>query len=762
MVTVEYRPSCMLLLVLLIGLVMLAAGGIFFAPRYGWIADIILIALLVCAAMFACRTYVTFPTIDPVLEKRKTHLGMVDANPVYEEGACVFTVHLVEEETNRALPYRMKVRAESLRSAPSYGDVVVLNGSVRIPSRARNPAGFDGRAYYRRKGIHYLMYTSGDGVHSVFNSILSPFRQFLLYPLKRSCVRSIEERLAKPYSSLLLGLTVGQRGDVSDEIRSVFSDAGIIHILAVSGLHVGILSFFFLMVLRSLRVRFSVAIMISCIGIVLYALLVDLRAPVMRASLMFIFVMFGMLMQRRVLLVNIIACSALVLLLFRPEDIFDPGFQLSYAATFSIVIFHRRIVDLFPGRIQKKRLVKRFLLLPFAVSLSAQMGTAPIVAFHFFRCSVIAPLSNVIMVPLVFFAIPVGFLMVAGNVLHPLLGKIFAAPCWYSLHGILRISGLFASLPCSAIWVRRPGISFMVLYYAGIVVFLVPRGRRRMVAVVLFVLIVLNVVVYARVWHAFHPHMAVHFLDVGQGDGMVVELADQHVVVIDGGVRNAFVDYGESVILPFLRSKGIRRIHAVVVTHPDADHCGGLISLLENVEVGYLLVNGEQESSHLYQTLLDTAKRGGIPVYAVHRGEVMHVGITPFYVLHPPQASHHYLLSSNERSIVLKCGYGNTSFLLTGDYANRFMPIPSWTLGSTVLKFPHHGAYLRDADAFLEQVGPVVSVFSVGERNRFGHPEPGNIRILKAMGTRIYRTDRCGAVTVRVTGRGMETGTMCR
>ncbi len=757
----EYRPSCAVLLMVLIGLLILVAGGLLFSRRCPWIADIMLLALLGCAAMLSYCVFAQFPVLDPVLPDQKAYLGVIDTSPAYEEDACVFTVRLIEGESRRVLPYRMQVHAGSLRTALAYGDIVSLEGSVRVPSPARNPGGFNGQGFFKRKGIHYLMYTSHDGVRAVAHRILSPFHQFLLYPVKCACVSIIKRRLAKPYSSLLLGLTVGQRGEVPDAIRAVFTDAGIIHILAVSGLHVGIISFFLLMVLRSLRVRFPLAILISCLGIILYALVVDLRAPVLRATLMFTFIMFGILSQRRILLVNIIAASAVLVLLFRPADIFDPGFQLSYAATFSIVIFHQRLLALFPLWVRKRPYIKRFLLLPFAVSLSAQMGTGPIVAFHFFRCSMIAPLANVVMVPFVFFAIPLGFLMVAGNVVHPLLGKIYAAPTWFSLHGILRVSDFFASLPLSAQWVRRPGLTFMLLYYGGIFAFFFSRGRRRIVVFLMLMLIVLNVVVYARLWHVLHPRMCVHFLDVGQGDALVVELVDGYVVVIDGGVRNAYVDYGERVLLPFLRSKGIRRLHAVVATHPDADHCGGLISLLESVEVGYLLVNGEQKQSRLYRTLLATAQKGGIPVYAVHRGEVLHMGITPFYVLHPPQTSRHLLLSSNERSIVLKCGYGSTIFLLTGDYANRFMPIPPWALGSTVLKFPHHGAPLKNVHVFLEQVDPGFAVISVGKGNRYGHPAPENMHVLRTMECAVYRTDHCGGITITAGTHGMEVSTMC-
>jgi competence protein ComEC len=746
------RPPGFILLMLLIGLLILTAVGTVFGAQWSWIADILFLLLLVCAVLFTFSVHAQFPVIDDTLHTKPVQLGVVESNPVQEQEQCVFTVRLIDPRRQCVLPYRMLVYTESVCNQPAYGDVVALNGSVRIPSCSRNPGGFDARASLLRKGVHYRMYASGGEVHYVAHGMLNPFRQWILYPTKALCTRIIQERLARPYSSLLLGLTVGQRGDVPEEIRSIFSDAGIVHILAVSGLHVGILSFFLLMLFRSLGIRFECAIGITCILIILYALLVDLRAPVIRATIMFVFIMLGLLMQKRIVLVNIVACSAVLMLIFRPYDIFDPGFQLSYAATFSIVMVHQHLIPFFPRWMRAQRVVRNYIVLPFAVSLSAQLGTAPIVAFHFFRCSVIAPISNIIMVPFVFLAIPVGFLMVGGTLIHPLLGRIFAGASWFFLHCIIRLSDMLASIPHSALWVRRPGVTFFVLYYATMLSFVITKGRRRIVTLSVMALLSLNVIVYARLWNSFHPRMYVHFLDVGQGDAMVVEFPDGKTAVIDGGTRNAFVDYGERVLLPFLRSKGIRKLHTVVATHPDVDHYGGLLSLLEEMEVGCLLVNGEHKPSMLYRALLETAKKRAIPVFAVHRGQVVHVGITPLYVLHPPSYSHHRVPSSNERSVVLKCGYGTTSLLLTGDYANGFMPIPSWCLGSTVLKFPHHGAPLAGVYGFVNDVKPRISVISVGKGNPFGHPHPLNQHVLMLQGSSVYRTDRQGAISIGADG----------
>jgi competence protein ComEC len=397
--------------------------------------------------------------------------------------------------------------------------------------------------------------------------------------------------------------------------------------------------------------------------------------------------------------------------------------------------------------------MRNFLVLPFSVSLAAQLGTAPIVAFHFFKCSVIAPLSNIIMVPFVFLAIPSGFLMIAGDMIHPFLGRIFAGTSWFFLNGIVRISDFLAGIPGSAIWVGRPGPLFLVLYYVTMLSFVITRGRRKFAVLVVMLLLSINVALYARLWSSFHPRMQFHFLDVGQGDAIVMEFPDRSVMVVDGGSRNAFVDYGERVLLPFLRSRGIRKIHTVVATHADVDHYGGLLSLLEHMDVGCLLVNGEEKESALYRSLLGLAKKKAIPIFCVHRGQVIHIGSIPLFVLHPPCSVCPHAASSNERSIVLKCGYGSVRFLLAGDYPNDCTPIPSWALRSEVLKFPHHGASLKEVRRFVKHVGPQVTVISVGEGNPFGHPDPANRSVLRSCGSSLYRTDERGAISIWSDGR---------
>lgn len=689
------------------------------------------------------------------IEKLKEYYGVLLQEPFKEKDNHVFTLRLVSNDSSTFLPYVVKVYAEDIGKSIGYGDLVKYKGKLKRPSGVRNPGGFNYCNYLKRKGVYYLTYISEGNIRFVEQLNVNPFINKIVFPVKRHCVKAISKNLDDVHSSLLKGLTVGLRGDIPDKIKEIFSDAGVIHILAVSGLHVGIISFFLFVLFRSLHIPFNISILLSCIFLILYAFLTGLRPSVVRATIMFIFIMMGMLSQRRIIVVNTIAVSAILILIFNPLDLFDAGFQLSYAATFSIVILYEKIYDYFPEALKKKKVISRFVLLPLSVTIAAQLGTAPIIAFYFFKVPLAASLSNLIIVPFVSLVIPSGFITVLGSVIHSLVADLFAGANWILLHIIIKLSTFFSEIPHLRLWVRRPPFIFFLLYYPVIFTFFLLDRKRRVKFIVFASLIIANIFVVSRLYHLFNPQLTIDFLDVSQGDASVIEFPGKQVCVIDAGKRSYFIDYGERVLTPFLRSKGVKTINTVIATHPDVDHYGGLITVLKNFSVKKLMINGSSKRTYLYEKLLETAGNKGIPVYNIHRGEVLWIGDYPFFVLNPP-ILRGLNVPSNEGSIVLKFGYGDYSFLFTGDYPNRIFKVPPDLLDSDILKFPHHGAQFSNPRSFLTKVTPEITTISVGKDNPFGHPVRENIDILDSLGSQIYRTDRDGAIIIRTDGKTID------
>ena len=753
-------PLLNIAVLLLFLLVLLFFLYLFLRLRFFIIIDILLIGALILSGMLAFNTRSLYPVLDKKIETQKQHHGMVLKSPTNNKNNISFIVRLIDRESGMYTPYAVKVFTDELLDDIKCGDIITFSGKIKRPSNARNPGGFMYRDFLWRQGVQYVSYIHAGDIDRVGMVWSNYIIRNVIFPFKEHCIKMSNRYLGAVHSSLLQGLTVGERGNIPAEIKHIFSDAGIIHVLAVSGLHVGILSFFLFILLRSVHVPFRMALFLTCIALIFYVLLIDLRAPVVRATLMFICIMLGMLSQRRIILLNIIAVSALVILAFRPLDLFDIGFQLSYAATFSIVLFQKKMSDALTGRMQSIRNLRKYIIIPFTVSLSAQLGSAPIVAFYFFRCSVIAPLSNLVIIPFVSLAIPSGFLMVAAHTLHPVVSRICAGTTWFLLNCIIRISHFLAEIPYGSLQVGRPSFSFLLMYYFILVGFF--ALKRKLTFFIVALLLVFNIFIFTKVWKTYHPRLTVYFLDVGQGDAAVIEFPGKEVCIIDGGRRSNFIDYGERVIIPFFCSRGISHIHTIIATHPDVDHYGGLISVIEHFPVGKLLVNGSSKESFLYKKLLITAQEKGTPVYTVGRGDVLRVGQHKMYVLNPPSVDFVDILPTNEGSIVLKFGYGKVTFLFTGDFPNKVLKLPHSCLSSTVLKFPHHGASFFELATFLRTVRPEIATISVGRDNPFGHPKGENIQMLKQSGCQVYRTDTDGAITLITDGKTIRTTLMIR
>ena len=719
------------------------------------VIDLLLLFSLFVASMFTFTVRAHLPYREEIKCNAKEHFGMLLQNPIRQGKKIVFNVRLINNEIGSFLPFIAKVYVNELEQDIGYGDVIRFEGWVKEPPLVRNPGEVNYRDFLKRKGIYYITYIKRGDVNCIGHVRVNPFIRKIIFPIKEYCGRAISKNLDTIHGSLLQGLTLGQRGDIPKEIRNFFSDAGVVHILAVSGLHVGIISFFLFILFRGLHIPFNQSIILTCFLLIVYAFLTELRPPVVRATIMFIFIMLGLLSQKRIVLLNIIAASAILILMLNPLDLFDTGFQLSYAATFSIVILHQKIYNCFPKRLKEIKILRNFVILPFSVSLSAQLGTAPIVTFYFFKIPIIAAIANIIIVPLVSLVIPTGFLTAAGSILHPVISRILAAANWFLLHLIIKASMFFSNLPHLLLWVRRPTVLFFVLYYPTLFTFFVLKSRKRAKFFLFASLVILNIIVFTKVWRIYNPVLNVAFLDVSQGDASVIEFPSNEVCIVDGGRRSDYVNYGERVITPFLRSKGIKNVSAVIATHPDVDHYGGLISVVENFNVEKLLINGSPKVTFLYRKLLDTAKNSGVQVYNIRKGEVIWIGDYPLYVFNPPILKGMEFLPSNEGSIVFKFGYGDITFLFTGDFSNRIVKLPLLFMHSTILKFPHHGARFSDERGFLSAINPEITTISVDKNNPFGHPAKVGIAILDSLKSQIYRTDEDGAIILRTDGKAV-------
>ncbi len=635
------------------------------------------------------------------------------------------------------------------------GDAVEIWGRLAAPPAQRNPAGFDYGAYLQRRGIHALLTADAEDVRVLRASEAG---RTLVERARRYVRRQLRRHVAHPGARVVLGaLLLGERHDLDDAVREAFVRTGLMHLLAVSGLHVMLVGWVFYQLLRPLLARAGLPwpwaeplrAALTMGALVFYLLLTGAPASVVRAVIMTGLFVGGALVQRPTRALNTLGVAALVLLALRPAQLFDVGFQLSFAAVGALVTLTPRFDALWPWT---GRGLLRQTGGMLTTSLAATLGTAPLLFYHFGYASFAGLALNLAAIPCTALGLAAGLLMVASGWLGP-LGAVFGAAADFFLQALLHVATWGAR---SMGWTglhHDGGVGLLLIFAAALVaVAQWPRPRLRWRAVFLALLLI-NVHVWTDVARGGAEHLRVLFFEVGQGDAALVSLPRGGHVLIDAGPRTPFTDAGARTLLPHLERFGIHRLDAVVITHPDADHLGGLPALLRGVHVGRVLHGGRAASSALYAEALHVLDSLRIPHEAVQAGDTLQVDPSVVVqVLWPDEAARG--LSENDRSVVLRLRYGETTMLFTGDIeaeaehvlAERYGPL----LESDLVKVAHHGSSTSSTAAFVREVTAggtrgTHAVISASRYNPFGLPRPEVARRWRRYGATVSATPVRGA-----------------
>ncbi len=660
---------------------------------------------------------------------------------------------------------RLQVRLNSGIEAGGYGDQVLVSGRLRSPQPARNPGGFDARTYYGSRGVYALMSVrDAAGYRVTLRNRSISWQTVVIDPLRESIDESIDRTMRGDSAALLKGILLGERRQLPEDLIDTFRTIGLAHILAVSGLHVGLITLVVYTLLFVLRLPRNLVVAGTLGVLVLYAFITNLTPSVIRATIMAALFLVGRQMDRQTDTVNILAVAAIVILLIWPSALFDLSFQLSFLATYAIITGYPRVKDLLPERFSRsERWWARWLRDGLLVSVAAQLGTLPVVAGTFYQVSWMSAVANLFIGPLVFLNTTFGVLTVLTGPLAIEIARLFSAVNALVLYGMIHLSRTFSSVPSALLQVPAPsGLFFLSFYAAGLLLLWNPDGprwRRTRLGLVAF-----SVLVFC---YGLLPERALEItvLDVGQGDAIFIACPNGRTLLVDGGPRSPAYDAGARVIIPFLRAKGHRRVDTIIVTHPHLDHYGGLSAVVESVDVGEIVSSGVTSESGSYHTWRETVERHGIPYRAVVKGDTLvALGDVRGVFLHPDPffVSGASKAHANDVSVVLRLSYGEFSMLLTGDieekaeYAVVRMARAPAALRSTVLKSPHHGSITSSGTAFLNAVDPEAVAVSAGLNNAFRHPSPQVLERYRRRGAAVYRTDLGGAVIIRSDGQSWE------
>ncbi len=674
-----------------------------------------------------------------------------------------------------------------------YGDELLLQGTLARPPGLRNPGGFNYRAYLANHNVFGTLKVKEKDAFLPLRGGLSPViarrsdatfiptKQsqrlrlrsnarndgFLraIFKFKQKLHRIIHTHLELEQAALLSAILLGERSNLSREARDLFTNTGTIHILAISGLHIGLIAFILVALFRFLRFPRRLTFIFSIFLLISYAALSGARPSVVRAAIMAVTILFGFLINREIKIYNSLGFAALLILIFHPHNLFDAGFQLSFLSVISIVYFAPKIEKLFPAR----RGVFFYLIRAFSVSLSAWIGIAPLVAFYFNIVTPVAVLANLVVIPCLFLIVSAGISFLIFACLWAPLGAIFAETCWLSLLGLTALTSFIAKIPWGFFHCSRPGIIFFCAYYALLLLsFNYKKLNISPAKAGIALLLAANFLVWKPLFKTPSGELKVTFLDVGLGDAIFIEFPySGGTLLIDGGDAGE-VDAGRWAILPFLWNKGIDKIDAVLLTHPDNDHVGGLAGVLKNVKVNYVFDNGMPKESTAYNNYKTQIEEKASHYRAIKQGEkILGFPQVELFVIYPQRT---FLVGTgadaNNNSVVLKLAYKDVSFIFCADIQNeaikKLLPYSSM-LESTVIKIPHHGSDEGEAEDYLFQaVSAQLAVISVDRNNRFGFPAPEVMERLRKTGAKVYTTGDNGAVIISTDGKDIRVKTMAK
>ncbi len=637
------------------------------------------------------------------------------------------------------------------------GDVALMVGTAEIPTGRRNPGAFDFSSYLHEKRIHRVMRP-----HSV--ELLT--RPTGIEDLSSAIERTIRRHLCQEPAALLRGLLLGRTDRLSVDIVESFRASGTVHVLAVSGLHTGFILLIAFALLRTLRVPPRAARLATIPLLFAFVMAVGSRPSVVRAALMATVFIATWSIQRRPNPLNAVGLAAITLLLSRPGAAFDLGFRLSFAAVLGIIFMRQPILKIMKCalRCNTDRSCVRscsgaleFLLGAFALSISAQMGVVPIIVSSGGDVSLVAPLANLIVVPLAGASVASGLAMLAIDPVAPEAAHVLAAATWATLRALIVVVRLVGEVPAASVTLPTSLATPLALTVIASAVSL--RARRRKTVLCLRAVTAATVLIglVTLLTGPGRTHTRVIFFDVGQGDCALIEVPFGRRVLVDAGPAALGwngPDSGRDVIVPYLRSRGIRSLDALVITHAHADHYGGAAAVLSSVRVDRLVVTADFIKAERVPWLLEQADAAGTRVVTLAPGDSLRLGSDCALVCLAPSdlwASH--TSNENDRSIVLSARLDGLNVLLTGDIeapAERMLHASSLPIKTDILKVAHHGSSTSSTVDFLQASSAEIAVVSVGRNNRYGHPCPRTIARLGSTVQEVFRTDLDGAVVVDV------------
>lgn len=701
----------------------------------------VLIYFVLFVIIFCYTSFVQNKNVTTFQEGAIQVYGKIIESPTIDGNKMSFLMKAHDEKIKSYYYLNEKKELHKLKEWKA-GTVCLFKGNLAEPIQHTVENGFNYKEYLKYQKIHWIFY-----VDSILECNYDPNIFEIMANFRSDIIQFIRGNYPAESSGFVQALIIGYREDIHEEDYKIYQQLGIIHLLAISGLHVG----FIIASLYWLLLRFNLTkeqvIIILCIILPFFSFLTGAAPSVLRASLMAEIFLLARLFYKSILAIDCISISFIIFVLINPYEIYHIGFQLSYVVSYSLILSQRLIN-------KRKHPIQKFTM----VTIIAQLSSLPIILYYHYEFSLISIVANLFFIPLyVYFFLPLSYISFLSLFINESIAEVFITVLNFGFQYSLKLTHLFSYPSFLTVTVGQISI-FTVCFFFFMFIYLcmyLENGVtiKQSIKIITCWLVVL---VLFTAGTKFVQPGEVTFIDVGQGDAIFIrEPGIGRAYLIDtGGVikiqkeewkqqKNPF-SLGEDVLIPFLKSKGITELDGLFLTHGDIDHIGEAKTLLENIKVRHLFIPKYFGNGSVEKEVLKTAKLKNIPIHELKEGDQIQLAYT-FYVLSPIKEKE----SKNDNSLVLFAEIGGKRWLFTGDLEKEgeLLMLKNYPkLDIDVLKVGHHGSLTSTSDELLSHINPKIAVISVGRNNRYQHPHQEVLTRLEQKKVTIFRTDQMGSI----------------
>ncbi len=607
----------------------------------------------------------------------------------------------------------------------SYGDKIKVTATFNKPNKARNSGGFDYSVYLKSKKIY------GSFKVEKILEVEKAKRVPLINKIQEHIKETFNKNLKN--SPLAIGLLLGIRDNISEDVQDDFKNANLTHMLAISGAHFSYVILIVSFICKKLKnKRLQQFILIG--AIIFFMNLTGNTPSVVRAGIMSILLILSSILKRQNDIYTNISTSLLIQIINNPYVIFDVGLILSYSGVIGIVTFNK-----FFSKIIKNKII--------CVTLSANSLLIPIMIYKYNTISFTFVISNVLASGLL------GVIIMLELIACIIKIKPVFVLLDISLSLLQKIANFCSKIPFSNVYVTTKTVFLVLAIY--LIIFLVIKRKKKSIPIIILFIFVFTC--FARIYNyntLEKDILQIKFIDVGQGDCTLLINKGKTLMIDTGGSTSSSYDVGENIVHKYLLYKGINKIDYLMLSHFDADHCQGAIFLLKNMKIKNLIISIQPENSEFYEEITNICRQKNTNIMYVKKGNKFKIANLDIEILHP---NNNFIAENklNNNALVCKINYYNFKMLFTGDIEkiaeNQLL---DEELSADLLKVGHHGSKTSTTQEFLNKVNPKIALIGVGENNKFGHPNDDVIKRLKEKGIKIFRTDLNGEINININKNG--------